>query len=148
MSDDSNGDRGNGRGLSLLARLGTAVVGLGFVFFVIGVAPDLINMDVTPGLGLLQIATFLLGISLMTLGAYTYMYATRHRALPRRLREDIGARLMATGVVIAVSTGLADVIGIGTHFGQQRPYFGPVQAWGVALGVAVIIIGIALYSRR
>ncbi len=133
---------------SLLARLGTAVVGVGFVLFVVGVSPELIGMDVTPGLGLLQIATFLLGISLMTLGAYVYMYATRHRSLPRRLREDIGVRLMATGVVIAVSTGLADVIGIGTHFGQQRPYFGPVQAWGVALGVLVIIVGIGLYSKR
>jgi hypothetical protein len=133
---------------SLLARLGVAVVGAGFVLFVVGVFPELIGLDFTPGVGVVQIFTLLLGISVMTLGAYVYMYATRHRALPRRLREDIGVRLMATGVVVAITTGLADVIGIGTHFGQQRPYFGPVQAWGVALGVFFVIAGIALYSKR
>jgi hypothetical protein len=76
------------------------------------------------------------------------MYATRHRALPRRLREDIGLRLMATGLVLCFAAGLADVVGIGTHFGQQRPLFGPVQAWGVAVGVMIIVAGIGLYSQR
>jgi len=133
---------------SLLARFGAGVVGLGFVIFLLGVFPDWFSLDFTPGFGLLQIFIFLVGILIMTLGAYTYMYATRHRALPRRLREDIGLRLMATGVVICFAAGLADVIGIGTHFGQERPLFGPVQAWGVAVGVMIIVAGIGLYSQR
>lgn len=133
---------------SLLAQLGAALIGVGFVLFVVGIYPSLLQLDFTPGFGLLQIAVFLFGIAIMTLGAYVYVYATRHRALPRRLREDIGVRLMATGLVIAFGIGLADVIGIGTHFGQQRPFFGPVQAWGVALGVVTILAGLLLYSRR
>lgn len=136
------------RRLSVLARLGAGLTGAGFVFFVIGIFPELLRLDFTAGFGLLQITVFLLGVAVMTLGAYIYVYATRHRAQPRRLREDIGARLMATGVVIAFSTGLADVIGIGTHFGQARPFFGPLQAWGVALGLALIGWGLWLYSRR
>jgi hypothetical protein len=84
----------------------------------------------------------------MALGAYIYMYATRHRAQPRRLREDVGLRLMATGVVITYITGFADVLGIGSHFGQERPLFGALQAWGVALGVFVILAGILVYSRK
>lgn len=139
---------GNGINKSWLARFGAALVGLGFVIFLLGIFPEYFSLDLTTGFGLLQIATFLVGLSLMTGGAYIYMYATRHRAMPQRLREDIGVRLMATGLVIAWATGLADVIGIGTHFGQQRPFFGPVQAWGVSVGLMLIIAGIGLYAQR
>jgi hypothetical protein len=133
---------------SRLARFGVAIVVFGFFFFLIGVFPDLIRLGITPGIGLLQIGAFLVGISIMTLGAYIYAYATRHRAMPRRLREDIGLRLMATGLVIAYATGFADVLGIGSHFGAERPLFGLWQAAGVALGVFIIITGIILYARR
>lgn len=133
---------------SALARFGAGLVGLSFVIFVVGVYPEFFSLDFTGGFGILQIAALLVGLTFMALGAYVYMYATRHRAQPPRLREDIGLRLMATGIVIAWATGMADVIGIGTHFGQQRPFFGPVQAWGVAVGVMMIVAGIGLYSQR
>ena len=86
---------------SRLARVGVATVVSGFFLFVIGIFPDLIRLGLTPGIGLLQIGIFLFGTTIMTLGAYIYAYATRHRAQPRRLREDIGLRLMATGQVVA-----------------------------------------------
>lgn len=133
---------------SILARFGAGVVGLGFVIFLVGIYPGSFGMDITPGLGVVQIFTFLVGLSLMTLGAYIYMYATRHRAQEPRLREDIGLRLMATGLVLAYAIGLADVIGIGTHFGRERPLFGDLQAWGVGVSIAVIIAGVVMYSRR
>ena len=133
---------------SRLARFGVATVVFGFFIFIIGVYPDMIRLGLTPGIGLLQIFTFLFGITVMTLGAYIYAYATRHRALPRGLREDIGVRLMATGLVIAYVTGFADVLGIGSHYGTERPLLGPFQASGVALGVVVIVIGIILYARH
>ena len=133
---------------SRLARFGVAVVVFGFFLFFIGVVPDVIQLGITPGIGLLQTGAFLVGISLMTLGTYIYAYATRHRAMPRRLREDIGLRLMATGLVMAYATGFADVLGIGSHFGLDRPLFGLWQAAGVAGGVFIIITGIILYARR
>jgi hypothetical protein len=133
---------------SRLARFGVATVVTGFFIFMIGVYPGLIRLDMTPGIGLVQIGTFLLGITVMTLGAYIYAYATRHRALPGTLREGIGLRLMATGLVISYVTGFADVLGIGSHYGDQRPLFGLLQASGVALGVFVIVAGIFLYARR
>lgn len=120
----------------------------GFFVFVFGRFPGLLNLDLTPDIGIAQIAVFLFGITLMALGAYIYMYATRHRAQPRRLHEDVGLRLMATGVVVTYVTGFADVLGIGSHFGQERPLFGALQAWGVALGVFVILAGIYIYSRK
>jgi MFS family permease len=133
---------------SRLARFAVGVVVFGFFFFLVGIFPDLIRLGLTPGIGLLQIGAFLVGISVMTLGAYIYAYATRHRAMPRQLREDIGLRLMATGLVIAYATGFADVLGIGSHFGADRPLFGLWQAAGVALGVFTIITGLFLYARR
>lgn len=133
---------------SRLAQLGVIIVAVGFALFITGVFPDLIRLDRTPGVGIVQITVFLFGLTLMTLGSYTYLYATRHRAQLARLREDIGARLMATGLVITYATGLADVLGIGSHFGIERPLFGWLQASGVALGVFVIIVGIFLYSAK
>ncbi len=131
-----------------LARGGVTLVAFSFLLFILGLWPELFGMDLTPEIGVLQIFVFLLGLTGMTAGAYIYFYATRHRALPRKLREDIGVRLMATGLVIAATNGLANIIGIGSNFGEQRPLFGPVQAWGVSLGVVVIVVGVALYSQR
>lgn len=135
-------------GRSWLARAGAALVGASLVVFALGVWPELFRADITPGMGIIQIFVMLFGLAGMTLGAYIYLYATRHRAMPRRLREDIGERLMATGLVVAFSTGLADVIGIGSNFGQERPLFGPVQAYGVTIGILLIMVGIVLYAQR
>jgi hypothetical protein len=46
--------------------------------------------------------------------------------------------------VIAVTSGMADIFGIGTHPFPMIPYFGPVQAAGVILGQATIAIGFLL----
>ena len=135
-------------GNSRLARFGVGTVVVGFFVFVIGIFPEIIRLSITPGIGLLQILLLLLGATVMTLGAYTYAYATRHRAMPRRLREDIGVRLMATGLVIAYGAGFADVLGIGSHYGAERPLLGLLQAGGIALGLLVTIVGILLYARR
>lgn len=133
---------------SRLARFGVATVVFGFFLFVIGIFPDLIRLGLTPGIGLLQIGIFLFGTTIMTSGAYIYAYATRHRALPRRLREDVGLRLMATGQVVAFATGFADVLGIGSHYGAERPLLGLLQAAGIALGIFISVAGIVLYARR
>ena len=131
---------------SQLARAAVGVVVFGFFIFILGLFPGLVRLNLTPGMGILQIGVFLFGITIMTLGAYIYAYAARRRAQPSRLRHDIGVRLMATGVVMCYATGFADILGIGTHFGSERPLFGPLQAAGVALGVFVIIVGLFLYS--
>jgi len=133
---------------SRLARFGVGTVVAGFFVFVIGIFPEIIRLSITPGIGLLQILLLLLGATVMTLGAYTYAYATRHRAMPRRLREDIGLRLMATGLVIAYGAGFADVLGIGSHYGAERPLLGLLQASGIALGFLMTIVGILMYARR
>ena len=133
---------------SRLAQFGLLQVAVGFAIFVIGIFPGLIGLDITPGIGLVQIAVFLVGMTFMTLGSYTYLYASRHRGQPARLRKDIGGRLMATGIVVAYASGFADVLGIGSHYGTERPLFGLFQAAGVAVSALIIILGIFLYSRK
>jgi len=134
--------------LNRLAQAAVVLVAVGFVVFGLGLFPGLLGLDVTPGIGLLQIAVFLSGLTLMTLGSYIYLYATRHRGRPTRLRQDIGVRLMATGVIIAYATGFADVLGIGSQYGAERPLFGPLQVAGVALSMLIIVVGIFLYSHQ
>ncbi|HEY6010454.1 MAG TPA: hypothetical protein VIX18_03205, partial [Nitrospirota bacterium] len=59
----------------------------------------------------------------------------------RSIIADIGLRLVATGYVIAVFTGMADVFGMGSQTFPRVPYFGPWQAGGVLIGQFVIALG-------
>jgi hypothetical protein len=135
--------------LSRLAKLGVACVVFGFTAFLIGIVPAMVNLDLTSGIGVFQLATILFGIGLMTIGGYMYAYATRHRSMPHRLREDIGLRLMATGYVICAVSGLSDVLGIGTHnLPNNMPYLGLWQSVGLVFGLLVIAFGVLLYAQR
>jgi uncharacterized membrane protein YidH (DUF202 family) len=137
----------NGPRLSRLARFGVALIVAGFFIFVIGIFPDMIRLNITPGLGVLQILTFLFGIGLIALGGYVYTYAVRQRDRQQRLRHEIGIRLVATGYVLCVVSAIADIIGIGSHnVSEGGPFFGLWQSGGVLLGVIVIMIGLFLYS--
>jgi hypothetical protein len=120
----------------------------GALISALGLLPDVIGLGITPGIGVLQIGAFLAGLTIMTLGAYLHANATRERPRPARLRYDIGARLMATGLIIAYASGFADVLAIGSHYGLERPFLGPFQEGGIALGIGVILLGLFLYTRR
>ena len=133
---------------SRLARAGVALIVTGFFVFVIGIFPALIRLDLTPGFGVTQILVFLVGIGLMALGGYVYMYATRQRVRQRRLRHEVGVRLVATGYVLCCVAAIADIIGIGSHNSPEYPdpFFGLWQSSGVLLGVLVIVLGLFLYA--
>lgn len=133
--------------LSRMARFAVALIVAGFFIFVIGVFPDIIRLNLVPGIGVIQILVFLSGIGLMSFGGYLYTYATRQRARQRRLRHEVGVRLVATGFVFCVVSATADLIGIGSHnLPDGAPYFGLWQSGGVLLGVLVIIFGLFLYG--
>ena len=135
--------------LSQLARISVATVVFGFTIFLIGMFPVIVNLDLNPGVGILQLVVILFGIGIMTIGGYAYAYETRHRSVPRRLREQIGLRLMATGYVICALSGLADVLGIGSHnIPSGLPYFGLWQSLGLISGLVLIAIGVLLYAQR
>jgi hypothetical protein len=62
----------------------------------------------------------------------------------RSIAADFGLRLVSTGYLVAVFSGMADIFGLGSHPLPGIPYFGPWQATGVEIGLIVICIGFFL----
>lgn len=124
-------------------RVGVILTLLGFGMFLLGARPDLFGADRSPVIGFVQIATFLVGLAFICIGGYISMMALWKNEEPS-IAADIGLRLVATGYVIAVFTGMADVFGLGSHPLPGVPYFGAWQARGVEFGQAIIAIGLLM----
>ncbi|MDX9849300.1 MAG: hypothetical protein RBT01_02225 [Anaerolineaceae bacterium] len=121
-------------------RLGLIFTIVGFLIFLLGARPSLFGLDRSPVIGFVQIGMFLVGLAIMCLGGYISMMALWKKQTPSIL-ADIGLRLVATGFVIAVFAGMADVFGFGSHFLPDAPYFGGWQTRGVEIGEVIIAIG-------
>jgi hypothetical protein len=119
----------------------------GVVLIAISLGAELLGLDLTPGFGMVQMFQLLVGLSCLTLAGYLRIHSLRPDDAPRSLQADIGIRLGATGLVFAYVSGLADLIGIGTHVqpGFVRPFAGPLQLGGFLLGVIMIATGMLLY---
>jgi len=124
----------------LRIRFSLICVGIGLFIFVIGAKPNWFGWDRTPVVGFIQIAFFLLGMALICVGGYVGLSALWGRE-PRSIIADIGLRLIGTGYVITVFTGMADVFGLGSQSLPNTPFFGPWQAGGVLIGQFVIAVG-------
>ena len=129
------------------------VVGLllfivGLILGVIALTAEFLGLDFTPGFGVVQMFQLLLALTCLTLAGFLYLHSLRPANAPRSLQADIGVRLAATGLVFAYVSGLADLVGIGTHIQAndfERPFVGPLQLGGMVLGVASILVGMYLY---
>ena len=124
----------------LRVRFSLICVGIGILIFVIGAKPNWFSWDRSPVVGFIQIAIFLVGLALICIGGYVGL-AALWGGEQRSIIADIGLRLIGTGYVIAVFTGMADVFGMGSQPLPDVPYFGPWQAGGVLIGQFVIAIG-------
>lgn len=124
-------------------RLGLAVTAVGFLIFILGTSPGIIGLDRSPVIGFVQISVFLVGLGLMCLGGYITLMA-HWNLRPHSIAVDIGTRLIATGMLFAVFTGMADVFGLGSHPLSGIPFFGPWQALGVMIGEFLIAMGLLL----
>ncbi len=124
-------------------RTGLSLTLLGFAIFLLGAHPAIFGLDRSPIIGFVQIAVFLIGLAFMCVGGYLSMMALWKHQKPS-IAVDFGLRLVCTGYVIAVFSGMADVFGFGSHPLPEVPYFGPWQARGVILGEAVIAVGFLL----
>ncbi|MBA4379481.1 MAG: hypothetical protein C0393_02135 [Anaerolinea sp.] len=122
-------------------RLGLTMTLLGFIVFMIGARPALFSLDRSVVVGFVQIAVFLVGLAMICLGGYISLMVFWRNG-QRSIAADIGQRLVATGYVIAVFSGMADIFGLGTRPPPVYvPYFGPLQAVGVEVGQAIIVVG-------
>ena len=124
-------------------RTGLILTLIGFIVFLVGAVPSLFGLDRSPIIGFVQIAVFLVGLAVMCIGGYTCMMALWKDRVPS-IAADIGVRMVATGYVLAVFAGMADVFGLGSHLLPKVPYFGGWQARGVEIGQLIIAIGFLL----
>ena len=130
---------------SLRVNIGLGLTILGFLIFILGADPGIINLDRSPYVGFLQTLTFSLGLALICLGGFISFKVCRRKGSRQSLAQDIGIRLVATGYLVAMISGMADVFGFGTQTWPKLPFFGPTQATGVVAGEIIIAVGFLLY---
>lgn len=126
-------------------RLGLILLILGMVVFASGADPAIFGLDRSSVTGFIQITVFLIGLALICIGGYIALN-TLWNGEQKSILADIGIRIVATGYVIAVSSALADIFGLGSHPFPNIPSFGGVQILGVVLGQVSIILGFILFS--
>ncbi len=130
----------HGQPSSIRLRTGLAVTLVGLFVFIVGAKPNWFGWDRSPVVGFVQISVFLIGLALICLGGYVGVLALWN-GTARTIVADIGSRVVGTGFVISVFSGMADVFGMGSQPLPGVPYFGPWQATGVLIGQALIALG-------
>ena len=134
----------------LQVRSGLAITLGGLIVYLIGAAPELFGLNRSPPVGFIQISVFLIGLAMMCIGGYLAL-SPLWTGSEKSIAADVGLRMVTTGYLIAVASGAADLLGLGTHTLPHIPYFGPWQAFGVLVGEAVIAAGFLMmipYPRR
>lgn len=127
----------------LRIRFSLIVAAVGLFVFVIGAKPNWFGWDRSPVVGFIQIAVFLVGLAMICAGGYMGLLALWGKG-QRSILADIGSRLVSTGYVIAVFTGMADIFGLGSQPLPMVPHFGPWQSSGVLIGQIVIAVGLLM----
>lgn len=118
----------------------------GVLVFLIGIAPQIIGMNRSVVIGFVQIGVWMVGLAATLISAFAIVRVFRN-GRPMSLRADIGMRLIATGYVVSATASLADFIGVGA---QRMPFisFGPLQVFGLVMGIALAVLGLFLYWPR
>jgi hypothetical protein len=125
--------------------LGLGLTIFGFLLFLLGADPGMVNLDRSPYVGFVQTVTFSIGLALICVGGFISFKVCQSKESAQSLAQDIGIRLVATGYLIALISGMADVFGFGTQAWPAIPFFGPRQASGVVAGEIIIAAGFLLY---
>jgi len=126
-------------------RIGLGLAVLGYLTFLLGARPSLFGLDRSRVIGFVQISVFLIGLGMVTLGSYLTLSAMWPSG-KKTIAAEIGMRLISTGYVISVFTGMADIFGLGSHR-LPNVFFGPLQARGMSIGMATIAVGFLLLIR-
>jgi len=124
-------------------RVGLITIMIGLVLFIMGAKPDIFALDRSPVIGFVQIAVFEVGLAIICLGGFIGLMALWKSNKPS-IVADFGTRFVATGYLICVFTGMADIFGFGSHLLPGIPYFGPLQSMGVLIGELIIAIGLIM----
>jgi hypothetical protein len=131
-------------------RVGLGLTLFGFVVFLIGARPDMFGLNRSPVLGFVQVSVVEVGLAIICVGGYISLIAL-WKDQPRSIAAEIGQRMVATGYLVAVFSGMADIFGLGSHFLPGVPFFGIWQQTGVMFGQFVIAVGFLMmvpYQRK
>jgi hypothetical protein len=135
--------------LAKLSQAGIALAVLGAVIALIGLFPSITGIEQAPGIGILQTLVILTGFSIMIGGAFLFVQSAYYPGVKHNLAQQIGLRLSLTGLVIATASGLADVLGFGSHpvgVEGQRPFLGMYQAAGLLGGFIIASLGVIIFA--
>lgn len=130
-----------------LSQLGIAFGALGMVIAFMGLFPGVTGLPPARGMGVVQFMALFIGATLLHLGALAYVKFTFFVGQPANLAQQIGVRLMLTGLLFLGLFGLADFFGFGSQpLSGGEGYFGPIQAIGVVASLVVASMGIMGYA--
>ena len=115
----------------------------GFLMVVLGAKPEFFGMDRSPVIGFAQTATFLVGLGIISFSGYFCLMSFWPKGYTT-ITADFGLRLVATGWLVAFFSGMADVLGFGSHPLTGLVFFGKLQAMGVEIGEMMIGIGMVM----
>lgn len=140
----------NTRDSGLRRRFGIFLTLVGLFVFLVGASPEWFSLDRSAVIGFVQLSVFLAGLGMICLGG-AFTLQSLWNGTAKSIAADLGLRAVGTGYVIALASGMADVIGLGTRPLPDVPFFGYWQARGVLFGQILIIIGFIMmipFGRR
>lgn len=129
------------------SQVGIALGALGGMVCFMGLFPGVTGAVPTAGIGLVQVVMVLIGYTLLILGAMTYIKFTFFLDVPANLVQNIGTRLALTGILFATLSGMADILGFGTHIRDDVSdlYFGQLQMIGILASFGLSSFGVLVY---
>ncbi len=129
------------------SQVGIALGALGGMICFMGLFPGVTGAEPTLGIGLVQVVMVLIGYTLLILGALTYLKFTFFLDVPANLVQNIGTRLALTGILFATLSGMADILGFGTHIRDDAGdlYFGQLQMIGILASFGLSSFGVLVY---
>lgn len=129
------------------SQVGIALGALGGMICFMGLFPGVTGAEPTVGIGLVQVVMVLTGYTLLILGALTYLKFTFFLDVPANLVQNIGTRVALTGILFATLSGMADILGFGTHIRDDAGdlYFGQLQMIGILASFGLSSFGVLVY---
>lgn len=131
-----------------IAQLAVAFSALGIMLAFMGLFPGMTGIEPGRGVGIVQFATIMVGLTLLDLGALVYVKYTFYANRPATLAQQVGIRLTLTGLLMSSMVGAADFLGFGSHIRTETTdvVLGPLQAVGVVGGLLIAAVGVMIYA--
>jgi len=134
--------------MSRFGQVGIAFTALGIMVGLMGLFPGVTGVEETAGIGVVQVFMLLIGYALMTFGGLIYVKFTFYPGVKSNLTQQIGIRLMLTGLLFAAIAGLADILGFGSHLRTDTTdiFFGGLQGIGIIAFLTISSFGVLIYT--